>query len=89
MTRARIDEFLSGYPDEEVENMVLLDGLESAFVGVVERDGVPLAVYDRKRVLNVLIKRDGMTYPEAVDYYDFNIGSSYTGEQSPMFLLTP
>ena len=64
---------------------VLYDGLDDALVGVASRHLMqPVALYDHAKILEVFIKRDGMTYEEAAEFYDFNIGCLWTGEGTPL-----
>ena len=58
-----------------------------AFLGVTN-DDLPRAVYSEEKVLEVLVKRDGMTYEEAIEFFDFNIRGAYMGEQTPMYILS-
>jgi hypothetical protein len=71
--------------DEEV---LLADGLDEAFLGLTQSDGNTVAVYDRDRIIEILMSRDGMHYCDAVEFYSFNIESSYVGEHTPLY-LTP
>jgi hypothetical protein len=80
--------------DEYAEGAVLLDGLESAIVGIVEDFGSPgrKMLYSKQRILNILQERDLMTMSEAEEFYDYNIIGLYAGEQNPIFLdleITP
>ena len=80
--------------DEYAENAVLLDGLEGAIVGIVEDFGSPgrKMLYSKQGILNILQKRDLMTYGEAEEFYDYNILGLYAGEQNAVFLdleITP
>ena len=80
--------------DEYAEGAVLLDGLESAIVGIVEDFGSPgrKMLYSKQRILNILQERDLMTMGEAEEFYDYNIIGLYAGEQNPIFLdleITP
>ena len=74
--------------DEYAEGAVLLDGLESAIVGIVEDFGSPgrKMLYSKQRILNILQERDLMTYGEAEEFYDYNILGLYAGEQNAVFL---
>ena len=47
-----------------------------AFLGVTD-DDPPRAVYSEEKVLDVLVKKDGMTYEEAIEFFDFNIRGAY------------
>ena len=58
-----------------------------AFLGVTD-DDPPRAVYSEEKVLDVLVKRDGMTYEEAIEFFDFNIRGSYLGEQTPIYIMS-
>jgi len=74
--------------DEYAEGAILLDGLESAIVGIVEDFGSPgrKMLYSKQRILNILQERDLMTYGEAEEFYDYNIVGLYAGEQNAVFL---
>ena len=80
--------------DQYAEGAVLLDGLESAIVGIVEDFGSSgrRMLYSKQRILDILQERDLMTYSEAEEFYDYNIIGLYAGEQNPIFLdleITP
>ena len=76
--------------DEYAEGAVLLDGLESAIVGIVEDFGSPgrKMLYSKQRILDILQERDLMTYGEAEEFYDYNILGLYAGEQNAIFLVS-
>ncbi len=80
--------------DEYADGAVLLDGLESAIVGIVEDFGSPgrKILYSKQIILDILQERDLMTYGEAEEFYDYNILGLYAGELTPVFLdleITP
>jgi hypothetical protein len=80
--------------DEYAEGAILLDGLESAIVGIVEDFGSPgrKMLYSKQRILDILQERDLMTMGEAEEFYDYNILGLYAGEQNAVFLdleITP
>ena len=67
--------------------LLFAEGFEDAFVGTGERCGQPIvAVYDRKKCIEVLQKRDGMTQEEAIEFFDFNVVGAWVGPQTPMFI---
>lgn len=68
------------------ELLVFADGHDDAIVGVADREGVPVVVYDAKLVLDVLRNRDGMNSDEAHEFFEFNIAGAWIGEQTPIFL---
>ena len=70
-----------------MEDMLLADGFEKAFIGVGERCGQPdLAVYDRRKCLEILQTDQNMSYEEAEEFFEFNVLGSWVGEQTPMFV---
>jgi hypothetical protein len=74
---------------EQAEGAIILDGLDTAIIGIVEEFGNgPRILYSKEKVIDILVKRDGMTSEEAIEYYDFNILGLYAGEQNPVFLIT-
>ena len=74
---------------EEVseDNFLLADGFEEAFIGMAYhfRDG-KVAVYDREECIAVLMRRDKMTYEEAVEFFEFNVLGAYAGPKTPLFV---
>ncbi len=79
--------------EEYAEGAILLDGLESAIVGIVEEFGNGNRVlYSKQKILNLLQERDLMTMGEAEEFYDYNILGLYADEQNAVFLdleITP
>ena len=69
------------------EEALLADGFEEAFLGVSEVFGrPPLATYNRDKCIDILVKRDGMPYEEAVEYFDFNVTGAWVGDGTPIYL---
>jgi hypothetical protein len=73
--------------DTYAEGAVLLDGLESAIIGITDEFGNgKRMLYSKEKILSILQKRDGMTSGEAEEFFDYNIIGGYFGEQNPVFL---
>jgi len=58
---------------EEISDLnpeaMMADGFDKAILGMCVQFGTaPLVAYDYEKCVNILIKRDGMTKQEAVDY---------------------
>jgi len=81
----RIQTYLQeNYADEK--EILLADGFEDAFVGVVESFGnKPKACYNYDACIDILMK-DDMDYEEAVEYFEFNVTQAYVGEYTPAFI---
>ena len=75
--------------DEMAEGAVLLDGLETAIIGVVEEFGNgPRVLYSKDIIIDTLCRRDEMTEEEAEEFYNFNILGLHAGEQNAVFITT-
>jgi hypothetical protein len=73
--------------DQYAEGAILLDGLESAIIGIVEEFGNGNRIlYSKQIILDILQERDLMTMSEAEEFYDYNILGLYAGEQNAVFL---
>lgn len=81
----RIQDWLETTIPED-ESILMCDNLHDAFIGLIQTENhVIRAVYDADKVISVLV-RDGMTYEEALEFYEFNILGSYVGPATPLFL---
>jgi hypothetical protein len=67
--------------------MLTADGLDAAIIGVGARCGQPdIVAYDVEKVLEILVARDGMSYEEALEFYEFNIEGAWVGDQTPLWV---
>ena len=83
-TREELDEWFKEYD----ESILLMDGFDEAFIGYARPMNTPvLAVYSYKKMVDVLMFRDGMTCDEALEYIDFNCIGAYVGEQTPIIMF--
>ena len=65
------------------------DGFADALLGLALCAGTenkPVLVYDVDKCLDVLVKRDGMTYEEAQEFFSFNTEDAFVGELTPIFV---
>ena len=66
--------------------LLFADGFDEAVIGIgVQWSKEGLVLYDRKKVIDKLM-RDGMTYGEAEEFFEFNIQGAWLGERTPMFV---
>jgi hypothetical protein len=68
--------------------MLKADGFDEAILGmtydmVVSEDRL---IYSQKKCIDILVKRDGMTDEEALEYMEFNVLGAYVGQNQPLFL---
>ena len=72
---------------EENPEAVVLDGLDSALVGICRRFGAdPLLAYSREKCIEVFIQRDGMTHEDAEEWMEFNVEGLWAGAGTPVFI---
>tara|TARA_Y100000310_G_C19950705_1_gene476708 strand:- start:48 stop:353 length:306 start_codon:yes stop_codon:yes gene_type:complete len=62
---------------------MLVDGHDDALAGY---DTKGRAIYFTDQIIGTLMKRDGMTEEEAVEFFDFNIECAYVGEYTPIYM---
>ncbi|BAN59681.1 hypothetical protein N374_gp012 [Bacillus phage phiNIT1] len=77
------------YISEGNETMLFVDGFDEALLGLVNIAGpsgsYEAALYDKDLCINILMRRDGMTEEEAVEYFEYNIANAYVGRGTPAF----
>jgi len=88
--RLKILDFIDIYADDEhKENIILLDGLDKAFLGLSHRDGqhgTQVAVYGIYSCIHTLQLDNKWSWDEAEEYFYFNTRWAYVGEYTPMFI---
>ena len=68
---------------------LLCDGFDEAIIGMAERINLgPVVAYDVDKMLDIMVERDGMTYEEAIEYFDYNILGAWMGENTPVYIQT-
>lgn len=82
--REKINEVLL----QQDENALLMDGFDEALIGFSQRINEPLlAVYSYSKMIETLVRRDGMTDDEAMEYVDYNCVGSWVGERTPVIVM--
>lgn len=65
------------------------DGFDDAIIGTgAIANSNEILVYDSNKCIKILMQRDGMSYDDACEFFDFNVRSAYVGEGTPMFVYT-
>lgn len=77
------DQIAEDYPD-----LLVLDPeyFDDAIVGLVQRIGMDVICYDKEKVLELLCVKEGMSYEDAVEYFEYNMIGSWVGDSTPVFL---
>jgi hypothetical protein len=72
---------------EENPDALWADGFEAAYIGQAHRCGQPtLAAFSVKKCLQILMERDGMTYEEADEFFEFNVSGAWVGAGTPIWI---
>jgi hypothetical protein len=80
-----IDEFLEEVACTNEEALYPTD-LKDAIIGTVERFGMStLILLDKEKCFGIFMERDGMSFEEAQEYFDFNVIGSWMGDGTPCF----
>jgi len=76
-----LDEIAENHPDA-----LTMDGFDDCILGICKRFGQePIIAYDYDKVIEQL-KTYGMTYDEAVEYFEFNQIGAWMGDHTPCFI---
>ena len=72
---------------EQNPEALTADGLDDAILGIAHRAGAaPLVAYSTSQCLQILMDRDGMSYDEASEFFEFNIVGAFVGPGTPVFV---
>ena len=66
--------------------MLKFDGFNGAILYIGRRFNDEVVVYDYDQCVEILVKRDGMSYDDAIEWMEYNVLGSYLGEQTPIFV---
>jgi hypothetical protein len=76
--------------ENQETGILLADGWEDAFVGFASYFGGDrpriIAVYDVEKMVEVAMKRDGMTEEEAAEFIEYNTLGAHAGPNTPAYL---
>lgn len=76
-----LEEIIEMFPEEE---FLKADGFDGAIVGV-EPNTMRL-VYDRDKMIGILIEDEEMEEIDAIEYLEYNTWNAYVGEKTPIFI---
>lgn len=92
MKNINIEEFQKQMEDYN-SDALYADGFEEAIIGIGGQHGSKMVViYDKDKCIEILEKQFSQEkdcedpYLEAVDYFGYNTGCAYVGENTPIFM---
>lgn len=72
--------------EEYAPEAKIMDGYDDCIIGICRRFGMDdVVLYDQNKVIDKLVKDDGMTYEEAMEYFDYNQIGAWVGDGTPAF----
>lgn len=71
---------------EQYPEILYADGYDEAILGIANQCGESHLVYDRKKCIDIIVERDGMTWEDAEEFFEFNVAGAYVGEFAPFFV---
>ena len=85
---ARVTNDVQEYLADIDPNIILFDGLDDAIIGhaYLMQSQTYVAVYNYDKIVEALMKRQGMNRMVAREYADFNIAGAYLGEFTPVIV---
>jgi hypothetical protein len=79
-------QFIKEQLAEENTEALLADGFDEALIGILRRFGTPpVACYSYEKCIAILME-DGMSYEDAMEYFEFNTIGAWVGEGTPAFV---
>jgi hypothetical protein len=66
------------------EEIMLADGFADAFLGIGRQFGRAIAVYSRRKCIEVLMR--DMDEEQAEEHFEFNVAGSWVGESTPIYM---
>ena len=74
--------------DIGVESALVMNGFDDCIAGILERFGMePIIIYDKKKVINKLMRNGCDSYEGAHEYYEHNQLGGWHGDLTPGFLV--
>jgi len=84
--REKVVSFIKDFYPDEVDKILLADGLDEAFLGIVHHNDRPVAVYGITKCLMELMRQNKWSMEEAEEYFSFNVRGAYVGDRTPLFM---
>lgn len=73
---------LEAYPDETLKFAI---GFDDAIIGIHDNfTPKPRIIYSKRKCIKVLMS-GGMSFEEALEYFEFNVSGAYVGEDTPIW----
>ena len=78
------DKIIELYGDHTEDGLLFADELDDAIIGICP--STLKVVYSRNKVIEIFIKKDGMTEEDAIEHSEYNTFGAYVGKQTPIWV---
>lgn len=69
------------------ETFLRADGFDNAIIGIGNQfANENVLIYSADKIIDIMMKRDGMTGEEALEYFEYNIKGAWMGKDTPIFI---
>ena len=69
------------------ETYLRADGFDDAIIGAGNQFSADnVIIYSADKVIDIMMKRDGMTGEDALEYFEYNIKGAWMGKHTPIFI---
>ena len=66
------------------DDILLADGFDDAVIGI---DWNFRAIYSSELAIRILMKRDGLSRTDAIEFMEFNVWCAHVGSQTPLWMM--
>jgi len=75
-----LKKILEEYPDDD---FIKAEGFDDAIIGLSTKG---VLVYSFTKCIDILMDKHKMDYPDAIDFFYYNVECSFIGEKTPIFV---
>lgn len=68
------------------ENLLFADGFDAAIIGVADEMEPFRVIYNKDKIVEILMKENKWKFDEANEYAHYNIYDAYVGERTPIYI---
>lgn len=73
---------------KNITEIEFIEGFDEAIIGSSENcEDNERVVYDKRKIIEILMVKHNMNYIDANEFYENNILTCYYGEKSPIFFI--